>query len=191
MIASRTILVLAAGALGAGLAWSPLAQAQSSNPDSAMPPSAASSAPMAPAAGTSPPSSAAMSSAPSAKPRSDTQVEARITQLHKQLKITSSQEDDWNKLAQDMRDNAHDMSSLLQERNAAAKSHPMTAVDNLKNYEEITDAHAEGLKKLVPDFETLYGEMSPAQKKAADTVFNQRVSQRVRTTAAPSSGGHG
>jgi hypothetical protein len=151
----------------------------------------ASPAPMAPAAGTSPPSSAAMSSAPSAKPRSDTQVEARITQLHKELKITSAQESDWSKLAQDMRDNAHDMSSLLQERNAAAKAHPMTAVDNLKNYEQITDAHADGLKKLVPDFETLYGEMSPAQKKAADTVFNQRVNQRVRTTATPSSGGHG
>jgi cytoskeletal protein RodZ len=191
MNSSRTILILAAGALGAGLAWSPLAQAQSSNPDSSTPPSAASSAPMAQAPSASPSSSSSASSAQSVKPRSDAQVEGRITQLHKELKITSAQESDWSKLAQDMRDNAHDMSSLLQERNAAAKSHPMTALDNLKNYEQITDAHADGLKKLVPDFETLYGEMSPAQKKAADTVFNQRVNQRVRTTATPSSGGHG
>jgi len=179
MNSSRTILILAVGALGVGLAWSPLAQAQSGNPNSP--------APMAQA----PDASSSATSAQGVKPRSDAQVEGRITQLHKELKITSAQENDWNKLAQDMRDNAHDMSSLLQERNAAAKSHPMNALDNLKNYEKITDAHADGLKKIVPDFETLYGEMSPGQKKAADTVFNQRVSQRVRTTATPSSGGHG
>ena len=40
------------------------------------------------------------------------------------------------------------------------------------------------------DFEKLYDKMSPAQKKTADTVFNQRLNQRVRTTATPSSGGH-
>ena len=62
----------------------------------------------------------------------------------------------------------------------------MNAVDNLKSYEQITDAHAEGLKKIMPDFEKLYNQMSPAQKKTADSVFNQRVNQRVRTTATPS-----
>jgi hypothetical protein len=62
----------------------------------------------------------------------------------------------------------------------------MNAVDNLKSYDQITDAHAEGLKKITPDFEKLYNQMSPAQKKTADSVFNQRVNQRVRTTATPS-----
>ena len=118
-------------------------------------------------------------------PRTNAQVEARITQLHRELKITSAQQADWNKLAQAMRESAHDMSTLIQERNAAAKSKPMNAVDNLKNYEKIADAHAEGLKDVVPAFETLYDSMSPAQKKTADTVFNQRVNQRVRSTAAP------
>lgn len=189
MTASRTVLVLAVAALGTGLAWGLPAQAQS-NDTNATPP-AATSTPMTPAPSAAAPSSAS-EHAQTVKPRSDAQVEARITQLHRELKITSAQEDDWNKLAQDMRDNAHDMSSLLQERNTAAKSHPMNALDNLKNYEEIADAHAEGLKKIVPDFETLYDAMSPAQKKAADTAFNQRVNQRVRTTATPSSSaGHG
>lgn len=184
MTASRTILaVAAAAALGTGLsAWSPFAQAQSSSPTT--PPGATSSAPMVPSASTA-------AKAQAAKPASNAQVEARITQLHRELKITKDQETDWNVMAQDMRDNARQMASLIQERNDAAKSKPMNAVDNLKNYQEIADAHADGLKKIVPDFEKLYDEMSPAQKKIADAVFNRRVNQRVRTTATPSSGGHG
>lgn len=189
MTAPRTILALAtAAAIGSGLAWNSLALAQSGTANSAPPP-ATSTAPMS-----QPPSIAApnlrAATAPSGKSRSDAQVEARITQLHKELKITKDQESDWNTLAQDMRANAQQMSSLLQERATASKSKPMNAVDNLKSYEKITDAHADGLRKITPDFEKLYNGMSPAQKKTADTVFNQRVNQRVRTTATPSSGGH-
>src|SRR5580692_5450675 len=155
MTASRTILALAAAAaLGIGLsAWSPLAQAQSSSP-TAPPPAATSAAPMTPApSSAAKPSASSSTTAQTVKPRSDAQVEARITQLHRQLKITKDQESDWNALAQDMRDNAHDMTTLIDERNGAAKSKPMNAVDNLKNYEKIADAHADGLKKIVPDFE--------------------------------------
>jgi hypothetical protein len=179
MTVSRTVLAFAAAAaIGAGLAGSPPVHAQSSSNRSATPPAA---------------TSGPATQAPSARSqndnsRSDAKVEARIAQLHKELKITKDQESDWNTLAQDMRQNAQRMSSLLQERAAASKSKPMNAVDNLKSYEQITDAHAEGLKKITPDFEKLYDEMSPAQKKTADTVFNQRVNQRVRTTATPSPG---
>ncbi|HLI21554.1 MAG TPA: Spy/CpxP family protein refolding chaperone [Stellaceae bacterium] len=177
MTASRKILAFAAAAaLGTGLSgWSSLAQAQSAG--TTTPPGMQSTAPSSPA------------TAQNAKPRSDAQVEARIKQLHSQLKITKDQENDWGAVAQDMRDNAQQMASLLQDR-AAAKSKPMTAVDNLKNYEQIVDAQADGLKKITPDFEKLYDEMSPAQKKTADTIFNQRLNQRLRTTATPSSGKH-
>lgn len=182
MTASRTILALAAAAaIGSGLAWSPLAQAQSST--TTAPPSATSPAPASPAPHATAPSSKAASSK-----NSDAKVEARIAQLHKELKITPDQEKDWNTMAQDMRDNAQQMSSLLQERAATSKSKPLNAVDNLRSYQKITDAHADGLKKITPDFEKLYAEMSPTQKKTADTIFNQRVNQRVRTTATPSSG---
>lgn len=181
MTASRTILAFAAAAaLGIGLSsWSPLAQAQSAG---------TSTAPSAPSTATSPPA-ASSASTRSAKP--DAQVEARVKQLHSQLKITKDQENDWNAVAQDMRDGAQSMETLLQQRAASAKSKPMNAVDDLKNYEQIVDAQADGLKKIAPDFEKLYDEMSPAQKKTADTIFNQRLNQRVRTTATPSSGKHG
>ena len=186
MTVSRTILaVAAAAAIGSGLAWSPLALAQSSTTTPTAPPSASSTAP---ASSTNTHRATAPSaSTQAAKPRSDAQVEARITQLHKELKITNDQESDWNTLAQDMRDNARAMSSEIETR-SSTKS--MNAVDNLKSYAKIADTHADGLKKIVPDFEKLYDAMSPAQKKTADTVFNQRVNQRVRATATPSSPGH-
>lgn len=189
MTASRTILAFAAvAALGAGLSgWSSLAQAQSSTATSPAPGAAASA--QAHATPSAAPAASSTTTAQSAKP--DAQVEARIKQLHSQLKITKDQETDWNAVAQDMRDGAQSMSNLLQERAASTKSKPMTAVENLKNYEQIVDAQADGLKKITPDFEKLYDEMSPGQKKAADTIFNQRLNQRVRTTATPSSRGHG
>lgn len=177
MTASRTVLAFAAvAALGAGLAGTPPVLAQSGTNRSATPP----------AANSSPIAQAPSARSPSEDSRGDAQVEGRIAQLHKQLKITKDQESDWNTLARDMRENAQRMSSLLQERADASKSKPMNAVDNLKSYEQITDAHADGLKKITPDFEKLYNQMSPAQKKTADSVFNQRVNQRVRTTATPS-----
>ncbi|HXR86498.1 MAG TPA: Spy/CpxP family protein refolding chaperone [Stellaceae bacterium] len=177
MTVSRTILAFAAAvAIGPGIVSSPFAHAQSGNQTT--PPAARSAAPMRQTPSTV---------SENLKPRSDAQVEARIAQLHKELKITKDQESDWNALAQDMRDNGRAMSSEIQARNGTK---PMNAVDNLKSYARIADTHADGLKKIVPDFEKLYDSMSPEQKKTADTVFNQRVNQRVRTTAAPSSGNH-
>jgi hypothetical protein len=174
MIASRTILTIAAAAaIGSGLAWSPLAQAQSA---STTPPPAATA-----------PSATPSTSAQAVKPRSDVQVEGRITQLHKQLKITKDQEGAWGTVAQDMRDNARAMSSDLKDRNAGKA---MTAADNLKSYAKIADTYADGLKKIAPDFDKLYAQMSPAQKKTADQIFNQRINQKVKSTATPSAASH-
>ena len=82
-------------------------------------------------------------------------------------------------VAQVMRENARAIDELASERSTKRSS--MNAVDDLRSYEEITDAHAEELKKLVPAFEALYDKMPDAQKKNADTVFNKR--QRARKTA--------
>ena len=49
----------------------------------------------------------------------------------------------------------------------------MTAVDDLKSYAEISEAHAEGAKKMIPVFEALYDTMTDAQKKAADDEFRE------------------
>lgn len=97
-------------------------------------------------------------------------VDAHIKRLHDQLKITPAQEPQWNAVAQAMRDNAQQMQGAIQQRQQAAK---MTAVDDLKAYQAIADAHSQGLQKLIPAFQALYATMSDDQKKNADTVFGQ------------------
>jgi periplasmic protein CpxP/Spy len=96
-------------------------------------------------------------------------VEARIKDLHAGLKITSAQEDLWNKVTQVMRDNAKIMDALNQVRFEKAKD--MSAVEDLKSYSEVVQAHADELKNFIPAFEELYAGMSDDQKKAADILF--------------------
>ena len=96
-------------------------------------------------------------------------VEARIKELHTKLRITPAQKDLWNNVTQVMRDNAQTMEALTKARAAQAKT--MTAVEDLNSYSEIAEAHAAGLKKFVPVFQTLYASMSDAQKAQADTLF--------------------
>ena len=104
-----------------------------------------------------------------AKPSSQDRVEARIKDMHAKLKITQAQEAQWSKVVQVMRDNEKAIEPLIDARIEHAKT--MTAVDDLKSYGEITDAHADGIKKFTPVFATLYDSMSDAQKKAADALF--------------------
>jgi periplasmic protein CpxP/Spy len=98
-------------------------------------------------------------------------VETRIKDMHAKLKITQAQEDQWAKVAQVMRDNEKTIEPLIKARTANAKT--MTAVGDLKSYGEITDAHADGIKKFTPVFATLYDSMSEAQKKEADVLFRR------------------
>jgi protein CpxP len=96
-------------------------------------------------------------------------ADERIKQLHEALKITPDQEPKFDKLADVMRDNAKEMSAAVEKRSAAEKT--TTALDDLKAYQTIAQAHADGLKNLVPAFETLYGALSDQQKKEADQLF--------------------
>jgi len=98
-------------------------------------------------------------------------VETRIKELHRKLKITAAQESQWNAFAQVMRDNAQAVDAVLKER--AENLYNMNAVEDLRSYERLADAHADGLKKLVPAFEALYNTMSDDQKKNADIEFGK------------------
>ena len=99
-------------------------------------------------------------------------VEARIKELHKKLHITAAQKPQWDNLAQVMRDNAQAMSDLKKQR--ASDAQTMNAVDVVKSYESVIEAHEDGMKKFVPPFEALYNTMSDAQKKTADSLFRNR-----------------
>lgn len=103
-------------------------------------------------------------------------VELRIKDMHAKLNITPAQEEQWGKVAQVMTEDAKTMDKLTQARVEHAKD--MTAIDDLKSYSEITDAHADGVKKLIPVFTALYDSMSDAQKKVADTLFRHGANKR-------------
>ena len=127
----------------------------------------AAAAPLPAAAQVGSAASAPAKAAPTRQLRND--VETRISRLQQRLEITPEQMSQWNAVAQAMRDNAHEVRELAQAR--AQNAATMSAVDDLRSYEEINEAHVESIKKLLPPFDALYASMSDAQKKNADAVF--------------------
>jgi hypothetical protein len=116
------------------------------------------------------PASAAASvpASPATKPTVD-RDEQRIKDLHDKLKITSAQEVLWSKVAEIMRSNDEKIDALAKARHDKASA--MTAVDDLRSYGEITEAHAAGIRAFTPAFASLYESMSAEQKANADHVF--------------------
>jgi periplasmic protein CpxP/Spy len=117
------------------------------------------------------PASAPAATAAQGAARHEQRVEDRINYLHSQLKITSAQESQWSTFADVMRSNSETMGKLFEARKANTS---MSALDDMKGYAEITQAHADGTKKLVDAFEPLYNSFSPDQKKLADQTFRHQ-----------------
>ena len=105
-------------------------------------------------------------------------VEARIKELHTQLQITPEQGNLWQNVTAVMRDNAQRIDALVKTR--ADHAQTMTAVDDVRAYGDIAEAHAEGIKKFLPAFEALYASMSDVQKQHADALFRHRLDKRER-----------
>ena len=104
------------------------------------------------------------------RPSPAERVDARIKSLHDRLKITAAQEPQWNAVAQVMRENAQSMDQVIQQRH---QTQDMTAVDDLKAYQAIAQAHLQNVQKLLPAFQALYDTLSPEQKNAADDAFSR------------------
>lgn len=118
----------------------------------------------------------------------EARVEERIAYLHSQLKITSAQEPKWKAFADVMRTNGQNMGRLFSERTKAQAT--QSALDNMRQYAQIAQAHADDMKQLVDAFEPLYDSFSPEQKQLADTTFRQMGphhghDQRKAKPAAP------
>jgi hypothetical protein len=108
-------------------------------------------------------------------------VEARIGYLHTKLNITPEQDALWKDVAEVMLDNAKTMDELIKTRSGNAAT--MSPVDDLKSYSEIADAHADGLQKFIPVFESLYASMSDAQKINADKLFRHHSPMKSKAKA--------
>lgn len=114
----------------------------------------------------------------SMKDRRLMRVEQHITELHRQLHITAAEEPQWSAFAQVMRENAAHMEQAFQSR--AQQGANMNALDDLRSYAAVAQAHAEDMQRLLPAFEALYGSLSPQQRKTADEVFRDFEQRRDR-----------
>ena len=108
-------------------------------------------------------------------------VEVRINELRSKLKITPEQEGLWDNVTKAMREDAVTMEALIKARSENASTR--NAVDDLRSYSEITEAHANGLKKFIAVFTPLYASMSDAQKKDADTLFRHQGRGKAKAKA--------
>jgi hypothetical protein len=98
-------------------------------------------------------------------------VDERIAQLHRQLKITASEEQNWQAVAAAMKSNADDMKALIDQTREQSPKAQRNALEDLQTYQKFAQAHADGLQKLTAAFATLYDAMTPEQKANADQVF--------------------
>lgn len=174
---SVTLALAVAGVLGvAGIAEAQGTTGQGTTASSAQSPAAATPAIPAPSphTGTTAPAPSSHSAAvPSG--HASARAEQQIARLRRELHITSAQSQEWDSFAQVMRENAEHMDGLYEQQ--AQNSQTMNAVDGLKSYEQIEQAHVEDLQKLEPAFETLYNSLSDAQKREADELFRSRAAQ--------------
>jgi len=97
-------------------------------------------------------------------------VDDRIKELHETLDVTPAQEPKWRKVSQVMRQNEKSIHKLVEARHEKENA---TAVEDLKSYERIAYAHDQGLRKLIPAFETFYKSLTPDQKSNADNMFGK------------------
>jgi hypothetical protein len=102
--------------------------------------------------------------------RRDARIEEHIKRLHDQLKITAAEEPQWQTVADVMRSNGETLGDLYRQR---AENKNLSATDDLKQYVEITQANADGAKKLADAFQPLYDSFPADQKALADTTFRK------------------
>jgi hypothetical protein len=135
----------------------------------------------------------AQQSAPASRPESQSatngfgsQVQQHISQLRTQLRITSTQDAQWNQFAQVMQQNADNMHAALEQRGAQLNT--MNAVQDMQSYAHLAQVHAEDMQHLAAAFQSLYDAMTPAQQQNADNVFRSRAMNRAASHGRPSPG---
>jgi prephenate dehydrogenase len=79
------------------------------------------------------------------------------------------QEPLWETVASAMRANGQRIDAISEERHDRAGT--MTAIEDLRSFAAIAEAHAEGTRSFIPAFEALYRAMPAEQQVHADRVF--------------------
>ena len=147
-------------------------------PATALAQSSQAPAPAAPQGAAPPAASSPLAGHPVAGKNAEQRVENRINELHAQLRITPAEQQQWEQFAQVMRANARDMDQTFMQR--AEQFPSMNAVQNMQSYEQIAEAHAQHVQKLVAAFESLYNAMPDQQKQLADQVFRANAQEHAQ-----------
>ena len=106
----------------------------------------------------------------------DSRVEQQLRDLYARLRITPAQQPQWNAFAGTLQGNAQHMQSLW----ASRQNGRVTALDDMRSYATIAQAHAEDMQRLVAAFTPLYESLAPQQKVAADQAFQQAAVRNGR-----------
>lgn len=132
----------------------------------------------APQGAAPPAASSPMAGHPVTGKNAEERVERRVNELHAQLRITPAEQQQWDQFANVMRENARDIDQLFIQR--AQQLPSMTALQNMQSYEQLAEAHAQHLQKLVAAFQNLYNAMPDQQKQLADQVFHANAEQHAQ-----------
>lgn len=108
-------------------------------------------------------------------------IEARVQDLHQRLGIRPEQESKWKGVAAAMRENGKNMEAAMEKRRDAWAK--MSAIEDLKSYQQMSEAHSDALKNMIDAFTPLYESMSADQRRAADEVFH-RYNQAAAASGA-------
>jgi len=105
-------------------------------------------------------------------------VEAHLTRLHSQLGITAAHDTQWQDFAKVTRDNAAAMRQRFTQRGTHLAQ--MSAADNMMDFAQISEQHAQEQLRLATSFRALYDAMSPEQRQRADVIFRTPRQPRQR-----------
>ena len=102
-------------------------------------------------------------------------VEARLTELKTQLKITPAQEPQWNAFADTLRKHARAGEERMKERQAkGAKPAALTAIQRLEQRQAFMKEASARMDEVLATAKPLYAALSPEQKKTADDLMAKR-----------------
>jgi hypothetical protein len=110
-------------------------------------------------------------------------AQQHLTELRNILGITASEQPAWNQFAETALGNARTLDQLYRQRAETLPS--MNAVQNMRSFAQIESQKASNVQRALPAFESLYAELTPGQRQAADQVlrnyayrYGARISRR-------------
>ena len=97
-------------------------------------------------------------------------IEGRIAYLATELKITPTQQAQWDRVAAAMRSNSQDMHKAF-EGMRANRGTPKNAVERLEASAQVATLRTQADQRFLEAFKPLYASLSDQQKQTADELF--------------------